>query len=447
MSFRGVPIKKFLLLLGDSIVFFGSLYLALLIRRLDIFNNEYFLAHIPRFLSIYIFLIIIIFIAGLYEFPQFIIKARKVKYISYVVFAYIVAGIIFFYLFPSDYTPKVVLLIQSFILLIGLILWRAVADRIIKTHKKLKAILLDDSKEGYELRSHITPNDYPIDFVSHINVSVFDVENNAKTAFLKTIEKSGIDMIVADIKNEKVMSLLPHIYSLAIHGVKLVDLPNMYQYIFRKMPLSNVGYFWFFEQVSLDTKLYEFAKRVIDIIVSIPVIVIWLILHPWVAYMIKKEDGGEVFIDQIRLGRWGREIKIKKYRTMSFSDGGVWLGEKHNQNKVTNVGYFLRKTRIDELPQILNILKGDLSLVGPRADMIDLANRLEQAVPYYMIRYAVTPGLSGWAQTMMKVPPQTVEQSIERLQYDLYYIRHRSILLDIVIILRTIKTVLSREGM
>ncbi len=445
MTMRGVFSKKLLLWIVDSALFFAALYIALYIRRPDIFTNDYFLAHLPRFVVIYFFFIISVYVAGLYDFPQFMLKVRRIKLLSYIVIAYILFGITFFYLLPSNYTPKVVLLMQASTLFILTVLWRVLADKILKTHRKTRALLLDDSLEGVELRDHIAINDYGIEFVSHMQVSMFDIDKDPKAVLLATLHHNRVEMIVADIKNEKVVMLLPHIYALGMHGVKLYDMRSLYQYVFRKMPLSAVGYFWFFEQVSLDTKVYEFTKRVLDVIISLPVLAVLSLLHPWVAYKIKHEDGGPVFIYQKRIGRYGKEIIIKKYRSMTHSDNGVWLGE--SKNKVTSIGYFLRKTRIDEFPQILSVLRGDLSLVGPRTDMIDLAQKIKQEIPYYMIRYSVTPGLSGWAQTQMSKPPQTMQETIERLQYDLYYVRNRGVFLDMMIILRTIKTVLSQEGM
>jgi lipopolysaccharide/colanic/teichoic acid biosynthesis glycosyltransferase len=115
-------------------------------------------------------------------------------------------------------------------------------------------------------------------------------------------------------------------------------------------------------------------------------------------------------------------------------------------NKVTEVGAFLRKTRIDELPQIFSVMKGDLSFIGPRTDIVNLGDKLSKEIINYNMRYSVTPGLSGWAQVNMDYQPRSVEDTMERLRYDLYYVKHRSIVLDFIIILKTIKTVLGREG-
>ena len=130
---------------------------------------------------------------------------------------------------------------------------------------------------------------------------------------------------------------------------------------------------------------------------------------------------------------------------MQRNEPGKWLSE--SDNRVTRVGRFLRKTRIDELPQALAVLKGDMSLIGPRADIAGLAERLEAEIPYYSVRNIIKPGLTGWAQINQEKPPQSLEETKIRLSYDLYYIKHRSLGLDLRIILRTLKTLASRVGM
>jgi lipopolysaccharide/colanic/teichoic acid biosynthesis glycosyltransferase len=134
---------------------------------------------------------------------------------------------------------------------------------------------------------------------------------------------------------------------------------------------------------------------------------------------------------------------------MERMEHGVWVAE--STNKVTRVGAFLRKASIDEFPQFINILKGEMSLIGPRSDIIALAKRLEQAIPFYNVRYTVKPGITGWAQVRQQyrpgtISPQSVEETKVRLTYDLYYIKNRSLMLDISIALRTISTLLSRFG-
>jgi len=178
-----------------------------------------------------------------------------------------------------------------------------------------------------------------------------------------------------------------------------------------------------------------------------------LLLLPFVAMALKIEDRqAPIFIRQDRLGKFNRPVKVWKLRTMSINDhaSATWTKEdKAKGNKVTQVGGFLRKTSLDEYPQIWNIIKGEMSLIGPRNDIVGLGARLAEEIPYYNLRNFVRPGISGWAQTHQyymgdNISPQSLEESRERLSYDLFYVKHRSLLLDLDIALRTIKILISR---
>ncbi len=161
-----------------------------------------------------------------------------------------------------------------------------------------------------------------------------------------------------------------------------------------------------------------------------------------------------MFITQDRIGQYNWPLTIYKLRTMTknFAGSSTWTKEDEKlDNVVTRVGAFLRKTSIDEIPQVWSILRGDMSLIGPRNDIAGLGQRLAEEIPYYKIRYFVKPGVTGWAQTNQhymtnSISPQSIEESRIRFAYDLYYVKNRSLWLDIAIGLRTIKTVLSRFG-
>jgi lipopolysaccharide/colanic/teichoic acid biosynthesis glycosyltransferase len=181
-----------------------------------------------------------------------------------------------------------------------------------------------------------------------------------------------------------------------------------------------------------------------DIVVASVLILISLPLYPFIMLVIALSSKGPVCIFQKRIGKDNKVIIIPKFRTMTVNDGGVWVTE--NDTRITKVGKFLRATRIDELPQLFSVLKGDMSLIGPRPDIYDLGMKLEQEIPYYAIRNVIKPGLSGWAQIEQYAPPQSLEETKIRLAYDFYYIKNRSLVLDIKIALRTIKTLLSRVG-
>ncbi len=439
------------LFLGDTLFFVLSLYLAQALRNQEIFTtSEQMYRLVLTFSPIFAVVVISYFIATLYEVPPLFTSIARVKLIIQLHVIALVFGFSIFYLFPLlGLTPKVILLLQIVIFTLFQSFWRVYSSHHIKTQKKTRALLIGDGAEIAELKASINGNPHSsIIFVDHIEINSPLLTSGTLESLQIVLKENKITVLVVDVKSEKVIPLLPYFYNLVGDGLRIYDVHKMYEDTFRRMPLSAVGYFWFFENVSIDMRIYEILKRGMDITISLFVAVVWLLLHPIVAYLIQREDGGSVFLNnQFRIGRHGKKIKLIKYRTMSNDDGGVWLKEKGNKNRVTKIGYYLRKSLIDELPQVLNVLRGEVSLIGPRPDIVDLGNKMAQEIPFYMIRYSVTPGLSGWAQTLQEKPPQSVEETRIRLMYDLFYIKNRSLLLDIVILLRTIRTLLMRSGM
>jgi lipopolysaccharide/colanic/teichoic acid biosynthesis glycosyltransferase len=224
------------------------------------------------------------------------------------------------------------------------------------------------------------------------------------------------------------------------------DFADLYERVFRRVPLSMVSEN-FLAHAAPERLLFDVIKRVSDFVLCIPLLLMLIVVTPFVYVAMRLEGPGPLFIRQDRVGRRYRRITVTKFRTMTKSDSGTWKGESANQ--VTRVGAFLRRTSIDELPQILAVLAGSLSLIGPRSDVAALADRLSEAIPFYRTRYQVTPGISGWAQVHQKyapgnISPQSIEESRIRLAYDLYYVKHRSPSLDLSIAFRTLKTLILR---
>jgi len=221
------------------------------------------------------------------------------------------------------------------------------------------------------------------------------------------------------------------------------------------VPLSSLRYDWFLEHVSQSSNIvYDAIKRVIDVVASIVLGCIFIVLFPFIVLSMRIEGRGPIFITQERIGRFNRPMIVHKLRTMTSNDAAssTWTAEDAQKgNQITKVGSVLRKLSIDEIPQVWEILKGDMSIIGPRNDIFGLGARLAEEIPYYNIRNFVKPGVTGWAQTHQhymgdNISPQSLEESRMRLAYDLYYVKNRSLFLDIAIALRTFKTLLSRFG-
>jgi exopolysaccharide biosynthesis polyprenyl glycosylphosphotransferase len=438
---------------GDVIVLVFSLWLTLVLRYHSLPDSTVWYSHFIPFCLIFIYSVVIFYIAGLYgqysafvrsRIPSLIVKAQIVN---------TVLAVIFFYFTPdADISPKTTLFIYFVLATSFLIIWRISIFSFSGLRKKRRALIISSTNtvgsEANELCGEMNTNPRS----SLECAGVIDSETATSAAFqstlLQKIKNENISHIVLDMSHPSLDSLLPELYKAIFRNVHYVDIYALYEELFGRIPLSSLKYAWVLENVSPSTpRLYDILKRVIDIVLSLVLAIVTLVLSPFVWLVIKLDDRGSLFITQSRVGKNDREIQVYKFRTMQRSDRGKWLADADNENKVTRVGYFLRKSRIDELPQVWSVLTGDLSLIGPRWDIKALKDTLERQIPYYGIRTIIKPGLSGWAQINQEKPPQSVEETQTRLSYDLYYIKNRSLGLDIRIALRTIKTLLSFVGM
>ena len=238
--------------------------------------------------------------------------------------------------------------------------------------------------------------------------------------------------------------VVSYFYGLMFLGKEFFDFQKLYQDIFQYVPLSFVDDKWLLSNISSGrNNFYDLPKRWLDIIISLAGGLVSLILYPLIVCAIILDDGGPVFFMNFRVGQKNKTFKQIKFRTMRVNADARWLDKDYKQ--ITRIGRWLRRTRLDELPQLWNVLKGDMSFVGPRPDFAEFAKILETKIPYYNIRNLIKPGLTGWAQ-IQQLAPRSVEETHKRLAYDIYYIKNRSLLLDLMIILQTIRTILSTNG-
>ncbi|OHA80314.1 MAG: hypothetical protein A2V96_00960 [Candidatus Yonathbacteria bacterium RBG_16_43_6] len=287
---------------------------------------------------------------------------------------------------------------------------------------------------------------YNLRFVSSVDLTQID-GIDFKKEIIDRIYSEKISSIVIDLHNEKAEKILPTLYNLIFARVRFYDMHEVYEEVFARIPLSIVRHSWFLENISSSAHAgYDFLKRGLDIISALFGGALSLLFYPFVYLAIKLDDGGPLFITQERVGKDSKTIKLYKFRSMSRNETEL---SSQRENRVTRVGNILRKTRIDELPQLWNVLRGDLSLIGPRPELPSGVAVYEKEIPYYNIRHLVKPGLSGWAQLYHERHPHhgvDTEETRNKLSYDLYYIKNRSLVLDVVILLKTIKLVLSRKG-
>jgi len=233
-------------------------------------------------------------------------------------------------------------------------------------------------------------------------------------------------------------------------GVNLTSMPQIYEEILSRVPIFLLEAEWIvrsFVEKAHTGLVYQLSKRLIDFAGGIVGFLIMASLFPLIALAIVLESGFPIFLRQERLCRGGQSFNIIKFRTMipdAEKDGQARMTEE-NDDRVTKVGWLLRKTHLDELPQFINVLRGEISLVGPRAERPQMVEQFQKALPFYRARLLVKPGITGWAQINQNYAGN-VEETALKLEYDLYYIEHRTILMDIAIILRTVGSVIGFKG-
>ena len=264
------------------------------------------------------------------------------------------------------------------------------------------------------------------------------------------IEDYQISDIVVAINGEMKGETFQTILDTQERGIEVTRMPIMYEELTQRVPVEHLESDWvirsFVDQVRVSG-VYELFKRLMDILGGLVGVLIFAVIFPFVAIAILLESGLPIFYSQERLGKGGRLFKIYKFRSMrqnAEADGEAKFASE-NDPRVTRVGNFLRRTRLDEMPQFLSVMTGEISLVGPRAERPELVAEFQKQIPFYRARLLVKPGLTGWAQINYGYVASITETAI-KLEYDLYYIKHRTLSMDFNIVLRTIGTVLRRTG-
>lgn len=236
--------------------------------------------------------------------------------------------------------------------------------------------------------------------------------------------------------------------NLKVSGINVVEWTEYFEKLAGWIPIENLAPSYFIFQPGFrKSKPLLYLRRVISILAAVVLLALLSPLMFITAILVKVDSNGPVFYTQERIGKRGKSFRIIKFRSMrqdaEKSGGAKWAVE--NDPRVTRVGRWIRRTRVDEIPQLLNVLRGDLDIVGPRPERPEFVRRLEEMIPYYSLRHTVNPGLTGWAQVMFMYCG-TIEESKEKLQYDLFYIKNMSIKLDLLILFKTIKIVLLGRG-
>ena len=438
-------LKVVLLFVGDVIALYAGLFVTLVIRYGGGFYSQFVNAHAAPFTFIFALWLIVFYIAGLYDLRR---HHNNLDFLKTFLVALVANGIIaalIFYLIPAfGIAPKTNLLITLVVFAAIEAIWRRAFNRALSLREAPnKIIIIGGGKSAQEVVALLKSN--PQLGYSVVTWLKDDVASSPVLDIKTLTTTHGANGIVVPRHMKQNFGVASALYELLNAGVEIHDLTNFYELVMGKVPLDDLEEAWFLENLLVRNPLYEFLKRIVDIIFSIILGIVAIPLSLCIAIAVRLSSPGPIVLRQKRVGENGKPYTHYKFRTMRESTDGknYWLDEDHA--RITPVGNFLRKTHLDELPQVVNLLRGELSLVGPRPDFYEFWETLKGEVPYYTIRTITKPGLSGWAQVNFPVTA-SIDETKERLGYDIYYLKNRSIALDLLIILRTIKTVLTASG-
>lgn len=427
-------IKQLTILLGDLISLYIGLYLAVFLRYQKTPTTQDFSTLINSFTILFCTALVIAFIGGLYDLSKAKNNLSLYQKISSIAIVWTLWGVIYFYVTPnSGINPKTILILTALIGFGLISIWRYIYNRFIAVNiLKTKIFFIGTSPEINEI-SEILKQSPQIGY---------EIVTNIEFA----------DQIVLDFNYQKNEDLTKELYKKIFNQISIIELADFYEIICNRLPPFVFSQTWFLTKFQEQSKkTYDRFRILTDYFSAILIAIFFVITFPFVALSIKLTSKGPIFFKQTRVGRGGKLFTIYKYRTMKSlnTDGSAETnGPQYadtNDTRITAVGKFLRATRLDEIPQFINIFKNEMGLIGPRPERPQFVEKLTELMPFYPLRHLVKPGLSGWAQ-LQRGYYGTFDENLGKLEYDLYYIKNRGPVLDLAIILKTINVVLGMIG-
>ena len=424
------------MLIGDIILFYVAIWLTLVVRNAELPAWSLFSQFFVSFAFIFALWVFVFYIADLYGKHTSIFRRKLSRVIFNAQLVNSFVAVVFFYFIPYfGVTPKTLLFVDLFISFLLIFIWRSLIVPKLYLNVSEKIYFACSGQEVDEIKEEIKNNPY-------YNIKI------ASEIDFKNIKNSGITSIVVDLYDKDIDLALKNFYSLIFSGIRFIPVTSLYEELFDREPVTSLKEQWFLEKISNRPKpIYDALKRLMDMGIASFLGLFSLIFYPFVYVAIKLEDGGPIFISQERIGKDNKIVRTYKFRSMSNNVTDL-NSESNKTNRITRVGNFLRKTRIDEVPQLWAVVKGDMSLIGPRPELPSGVGYYQEEIPYYNIRHIIKPGLSGWAQIYGEHPHHGLDvgSTLNKYSYDLYYIKNRSFWLDLSITLKTIKILLMRTG-
>lgn len=459
--------NSFFLFVADCLLLSASFYLAVVIaytiRRYPL--KSYSPVHVFNEFTGAFVVVFVSFLFSFYVMGSYDRKQERGKVTFNILIAAIVGTVIitilYFFLPPWRQGRTVLLLNGCFAFLLVLSQRKIIGKVRVRTGQAEPTLIIADSDSAKVLVEDLMQHQF-----AH-NLNIVGVVNgndvNAGTELFGGVKVLGtykdveplldahkIQTLVVSRKTELPSVVLSKLIEIKFRGVKIVDAGRLYMKITSKVPIHLTDDEWWLTNEGftlLHNKIVRHVRRLVDFVLSLLALVLLLPTFLAVSALIKLTSKGPVFYRQRRVGEQDKVFTLVKFRTMvdgaESETGPVWSQEK--DPRATWLGKLLRRTRLDEIPQFVNVLKGDMSLIGPRPERPKFVKELESHIPYYRFRHMIKPGLTGWAQVMYRYGASH-EDAMEKLQYDLYYIQEMSLWLDLIILLKTIGTVLRKKG-
>ena len=449
--------KVLLIFLGDTALLFAVLYAALMLRYGSVLTPGIVSKHFAAFGIIFPIWLLTFGAFGFYDLR--LLKNEKIFLyrLLRVMIINTVLAITIFYLFPFTIEPRRNLLIIATLATVSIFVWRylfnlliirAAVNRVIfigfnEEMVRLAGFLLHHPQLGHKPVAFSSGHTQPLILPSNLMHIPLNHHNLSRA-----IRDTKPDMVVISPEMKGNKMTVSVLLALIPSGITVAEFPAFHEAMTGKIPLSLIEEVWFLENlIGIKKRSYEFLKRSLDITLAFIIGIISLCLFPLVALAVKIDSVGPVLFRQTRIGRHGKPFTLIKFRSMVANAESLSGFKVHGDYdpRHTRIGALMRATYIDELPQIINILRGEMSFIGPRPERPEYVEDLKQKIPFYETRLLVPPGITGWAQVNME-NDASVEDAPEKMQYDLYYIKNRTFILDLLIVLRTLFTIVRRQG-
>ncbi|MBF0464757.1 MAG: sugar transferase [Nitrospirae bacterium] len=446
-SFRIVPIKAVVLAVGDVILISLSLYLAVYLRMDHFLSPAYFMKALAISTMVHLFCF---YILNLYSTHELSIGQRYTMRVASAVLLASALNAVLFYIIP--FWHRGIFILNAAFVFTFISAWRALFRAIIeKTKSKIRLVIIGAGKKGEILAEKLKEN-LNFEFLGFLDDNYSEKTPNVigTTALLKSlVYEDKLDRIVIASDLTHTAETFAVIVEAKFKGIEIYDMPDMFEELTTMMPVFSLDDIWlsYASFYGINNNIYNAKlKHIVDKIISVAILIVTAPVAALTAVLIKLDSRGPVFFTQERVGFNGQTFKIIKFRSMKAdaeTNGAVWASS--NDPRVTKVGKFIRKFRIDELPQLINVLRGEMSFIGPRPERPDFVQGFNSSIPYYSLRHSVRPGITGWAQIKYRYGA-SYDDTVIKLQYDLFYIKRLSFLLDLLIMFETVKTVLFGKG-